>query len=719
MRLAKLLAFVLVSSAAAASAQRGTIPVNIASTPAGAAVFVDSVDTPSIGTTPLRRVRIARGSHTLIFRLENHEEARLQVNIRRWNESFEQALNALGVINVTAGTADTASAEVRIDGVPSGVVPMQQTVQPGRHLIQVGREGFVTFTQWVELSGGQVLQLPVTLQREAPQTGSLLVSSDLSGASVIIDGTERGTTPTVIEGLSAGPHRIEVRPPASESGMSSFEETVTIAVGERAVLAATLRPAPPTGGSLRILANATGAIIRLDGEVLGEAPATADNVTPGDHIVEAAAEGFQPLQQPVAVEAGQQRVLALELQAVERAPGQVIVNADVEGATVMVDNEDRGTPPVVIEEIAAGTHSIIVTAAGRTTFRTTCTTAPGENCTVNATLAAAPVDIRVSANVPGAVLLVDGEEIGPVPFEGTVPAGSHRIEVRADGYRAHTEQTVLQAGGEARLFDVQLVGEDELSPEELAEESVMQERRHRQAVARGGATLDDDFAILDFSIGWPYIFEGRLGIGILPWLEAGVGLRTFVRLTEFEARVKAGTRIVPQFSAGVQVRLGGGIGPTRDATDAEQAEALAMGTEAPSHSTNSFFMSIEALGTLHFNNAGNFTLWTALDFHSDRWDWQGRNNDCRYSSGCIGDDGNMPSDPMAERIDGRQNIARFRIGGSLEFIVARNWNVWGAFEGVFGVDRRVLGDVFGGDHPDLEIYPRIGLTYKFDYVDRD
>ncbi len=238
-------------------------------------------------------------------------------------------------------------------------------------------------------------------------------------------------------------------------------------------------------------------------------------------------------------------------------------------------------------------------------------------------------------------------------------------------------------------------------------------------MARGGATLDDDFAILDFSIGWPYLFEGRLGIGILPWLEAGVGLRTFVRLTEFEARIKAGHRIVPQFSAGVQARIGGGIGPTRDATDAEQSEALLSGEDAPSHQTNNFFFSLEALATLHFTSAGNFTLWGALDFHSDRWDWQGRNRNCRYEGGCVGGD-DMPAMMGAARIgDDRQNIARFRIGGSLEFIVARNWNIWGAFEGVFGPDRRVLGDIFRAGHPDLEIYPRIGLTYKFDYADRE
>jgi hypothetical protein len=54
---------------------------------------------------------------------------------------------------------------------------------------------------------------------------------------------------------------------------------------------------------------------------------------------------------------------------------------------------------------------------------------------------------------------------------------------------------------------------------------------------------------LDLSIGWPRLAEGRLGIGLLSWLEAGVALRTFGRLTEFELRTKAGAHIVPQSPA--------------------------------------------------------------------------------------------------------------------------------------------------------------------------
>ena len=413
------LAIALVSIPAAA--QRGTVPVNIATTPAGATVYVDSVETPAIGVTPLSRVRIARGNHTLIFRLANHTDAQLPVNIRRWNESFTQELAALGVITISAGAPEMTGAEVRIDGVAEGVIPLRMNVEPGRHLIQIGQEGYVTYSQWAEVAGGQIFALPVLMQREAPRTGSLLIAGDVSGAAITIDGTPRGTTPAVIDGLAEGQHTVQIAPVAP--GQVAFEQTVLITAGERAVVHPTMQPAPPAGGSLRILANAEGAVIRLDGEVLGNAPATRADIAPGDHIIEASAPGYEPLQQPVTIEAGRQQVVSLALVAVQRAAGVIVINSDVDNATVTVDGTERGTTPVVIEDAPPGVHPVIVTAPGRAPFRTTCTTAPGQDCRIMAELASAPVNVVFRANVDSGVLLVDGQEIGPVPFEGTIPAG--------------------------------------------------------------------------------------------------------------------------------------------------------------------------------------------------------------------------------------------------------------------------------------------------------
>ncbi|MEZ4250299.1 MAG: PEGA domain-containing protein [Polyangiales bacterium] len=709
--------------AAPAAAQ---VPVNVESTPPGATVFLDSEsDATRLGVTPLRSVRVARGVHTLIFKLANHEDARVQINVARRRETFRAVLNPLGVIDVTAGNAASAGAAVRIDGQPVGNVPHRQNVQPGRHLVQVGREGYVTYNQWTDVAGGQVVTLPVLLEAQAPSTGSLLVASDVSGAAVYVDGTPRGTTPTVIDGLTEGDHVVEVR--SNDASQQPHRETIRVVAGQRTTVSATLRAAPAQNGTLRIIANAPGAVISVDGEVVGNAPATAANLAPGEHIVEARAEGYQPLQQPVTIEPGRQRVISLELRAVERAPGRIIVNANVGGAQVLVNNEDRGHVPVVLEGIPVGTYAIVVRAAGYEEHRETCTTGPGRDCQVTARLEPIGTLVRVEANAPGAVFVVDGEVRGPVPWEGNVAVGEHTIEVRAPGYRSHVERVSLRPSSEIRLVNVGLVAEGELSPEERLARETARRDHHRQAVARSGATLPNDLAVLDFSFGWPHLFEFRLGIGVLDWLEAGIGLRTtFYRLTEFEGRVKVGYRPVRQVSIGLNTRLGGGLGPGRQTTQEDFDSLVASGeldaTDArPELSTNSFFFSIEALFSLHFLHAGNFTLWGALDYHTDQWQWNASDSDCRYSVRCEpGMDVPRDPDPDLERISGRQSLARFRLGGSLEFILGPRWNVWGSFEGILaGKQRRIFGDVWGFGRDDVMLYARLGFTYKFGYAERD
>jgi hypothetical protein len=144
--------------------------VNIESTPPGATAFVVSLlgQWQHLGVTPMRGVRITRGIHTLVFRLPRHRDSSLTINVTRQNETFRTALDPYGEITISPGNESANGARVLIDSHPAGVLPMQQQmVEPGRHLIQIQREGYVTFSQWVHLRAQQPLSLTVVLEREA------------------------------------------------------------------------------------------------------------------------------------------------------------------------------------------------------------------------------------------------------------------------------------------------------------------------------------------------------------------------------------------------------------------------------------------------------------------------------------------------------------------------------------------------------------------------
>lgn len=584
------------------------------------------------------------------------------------------------VVVITAGDDATSGAAIRIDGEPSGNVPLRKTIPPGRHLVQVGKRGFVTYSKWVDLTAGQVLNIPVTLQPQAPKTGSLLVTADVTGLPVLIDGQNRGGTPLVVDGLAAGEHLVEIESPGE--GYQAFSKTVVINPNERTTIDATMRIAPELG-SLRVIASVPGAIISLDGQDIGVAPAARAGLKPGEHVVMARAVGYEPVEQSVTVIAGRERVVSLRFTTPATDSARILVRASVPEATVLIDGEEYGNPPVTIEPAETGTHSIVVRAPGYREVRRTCSVGPSRNCDVYADLNALGVPVRVEANVAGAQLFVDGESTGPVPWEGDLPAGTHSLEVRAEGYTSHAEQIRLQKSSRVRL--IQVIMHPASAPVDQTKRDKEAEREDplRNTVTHAGAPVPAGVATLDVSTGWPWLAQLGMRAGLTEFLDVGIYVASFGRLTDFWVSTKAGWKVSRNFSLGGDLQVGGGVGPSkRDPLGAR-------------HPTNNFFINLDAIFSLHFPPRGAFSIWMAMDFNSDRWDFDGRNS----SSVVTGS---------------RQNIVRGRLGGSLEIVVTQKWNVWLEVEGIVaGQRRRVLGDVFGGGRGDSLVYGQLGATFKF------
>ena len=596
------------------------------------------------------------------------------------SQAFGQALDP-AVVVITAGDDATSGAAVRIDGAPSGNVPLRKTLDPGRHLVQVGKRGFVTYSKWVDLAAGQVLSIPVTLQTQAPKTGSLLITADVTGLPVLIDGQNRGGTPLVVDGLTAGEHVVEIESPGE--GYQAFLKTVVVKADERTTVDATIRIAPDLG-SLRVIASVPGAIISLDGEDIGTAPSARAGLTPGEHGVMARATGYEPVEQSVTVIAGRERVVSLRFTTPATDTARILVRASVPEATVSIDGEDYGNPPITIEPAESGTHSIVVRAPGYREVRRTCSVGPNRNCDIYAELNALGVPVRVEANVAGAQLFVDGEPNGPVPWEGDLPAGTHRLEVRADGYESYAEQIRLQKSSRVRVIQV-IMSPAAGATADPAVHDKEAERADplRNTVTHAGAPLPVGVATLDISTGWPWLAQLGMRAGLTKFLDIGIYVASFGRLTDFWVSTKAGWKVSRNFSLGGDLQVGGGVGPSQR----DQA-----GVRYP---TNNFLMSLDAIFSLHFPPRGALSVWMAMDFNSDRWDFSGSNSDLLVTNS-------------------RQNLVRGRLGGSLEFVVTRKWNVWLEVEGIVaGQRRRVLGDVFGGGHPDAKVYGQLGATFKF------
>jgi len=114
-------------------------------------------------------------------------------------------------------------------------------------------------------------------------------------------------------------------------------------------------------GSISISSSVDGASVYLDGELVGEAPVTREDVPAGRHRVRVESAGHQPFEANIRVKAGERAKVDARLDFL--APS-LRVESDVSGATVFLDRNYVGTAPVDIKDVKPGEHQLTVSADG-------------------------------------------------------------------------------------------------------------------------------------------------------------------------------------------------------------------------------------------------------------------------------------------------------------------------------------------------------------------
>ena len=205
------------------------VPVQIASNPPGAAVFIDDVELGSIGNTPLD-TRLFVGPHLIAIELPNKKPARrvVQITVPQAGEEIPRISFDLEPLMVTvAVTSEPASATVwyfAADGARRklGMGQFKGELPAGNCtflLQQGGRDRRIPFVIAPVADGSETpirLSLNATeAARGAPvRVGHLRVVMEGLRGDLFVDGAKVGSAPaeTVVD-LPPGPHKLELRRP--------------------------------------------------------------------------------------------------------------------------------------------------------------------------------------------------------------------------------------------------------------------------------------------------------------------------------------------------------------------------------------------------------------------------------------------------------------------------------------------------------------------------
>lgn len=164
--------------------------------------------------------------------------------------------------------------------------------------------------------------------------------------------------------------------------------------------------------------------------------------------------------------------LLLSTGAQARGHGTIVITASVDGATVEIDGKVVGQTPLKPHAVSSGNHKVKIKKLGFMEHAETVRVGNAKTAQVVADLLPAAGVLKITCNVNGAQVQVDGKNIGKAPLEAEIKMGKRTITVSSPGH-ARFKTVVQAAPGNIYPFEVSLTrhgtaGGDDLELEPLA-----------------------------------------------------------------------------------------------------------------------------------------------------------------------------------------------------------------------------------------------------------
>ena len=236
-------------------------------------------------------------------RLSRGDKRRIRQRIKLLKK---QAAKSPVIETATLSVSSNANqALVVLDGRPIGMTPLTGLlVSPGDHVIRVQRDGYGEWVSKFTIGIGQALQL----RAELPAVSAgVLVQTIPPGANASIQGGPSCVTPCLLQ-VGAGSFQLTV----SRKGYNTVFHQIRRETGAYAKLFVIRLPKEGGDSQITLLYDQAGAVVLLDGRVIGQTPLTKSiPVQIGRHEIAVQRNGYIPWQTTLEIAAGQ--VLALQV----------------------------------------------------------------------------------------------------------------------------------------------------------------------------------------------------------------------------------------------------------------------------------------------------------------------------------------------------------------------------------------------------------------------
>jgi len=342
-------------SLTASAAKTPPTRLDVSSQPDGATVVVDG---KTRGVTPLSVFDLSSGTHLVHVECEGWRAADEFVSLVEGdfvqkNFALQRDLGVLLLRTTPPG------AEVKCEGVTLGQTPLLVTTLSAgeQHVLDLSMNGYRAAKVSVTLGG----RIPVVRDEMlALDSGTLVCSSSPAGATVLVNGVERGTTPCTVENVPKGNAIVMLK----LAGYADEVRELYFTPGDRQTLHRELRA---KDARLTVVTFPEGGMVYVDGDYQGKAPVTVETLKPGTRKLTVKMHGHAPMERTVDVPNGAEMTEEFRLDAVlgrievfTLPSARVSLDGKTIGSTASKFGAVAKADAFPIEKVDAGEHQLLV-----------------------------------------------------------------------------------------------------------------------------------------------------------------------------------------------------------------------------------------------------------------------------------------------------------------------------------------------------------------------
>lgn len=334
--------------------------LEIQTNPEGAKVIIDG---KYKGNTPLTFIGGSQAQKYVVnIQSDGYKPIYTTVVIKpEQTETISYALTpstCLALIN-----SEPSGATVTKDGIDIGITPLLVTdLTYGKYNIEISLNGYKSQNYQLKIDSNT----PQKINAQLISTfAKATITSNPSGASVLINGSDVGVTPCSLDNIPEGNAQIKV----TLDGYDDFVETVALVAGQEHTINAALEAKP---SSLKIVTIPEKARIYINNQYRGESPLEINPFEAGSYRIRAELKGFEILARNVDIKPAEERTEEFRLQqnsgaiSVVTTPALVSIKIDGEifAQTKPAEESDQLSAETIVNLIPEGEHEITFSRAG-------------------------------------------------------------------------------------------------------------------------------------------------------------------------------------------------------------------------------------------------------------------------------------------------------------------------------------------------------------------